>query len=77
MEREPRFGACDESGPNEAFEVLVGGRDKGELVDEAVCDLFVVVWEMAARRLDTWGLGTGPREDSACVEVDGGFVDVG
>lgn len=54
----------------------IGWGDERELVDEGVCDVFVVLWELDAR-LGAGGARAGTGEDAACVEVDGCFVDVG
>lgn len=53
------------------------GWDDGELVDEDVCDGVVVGWEAEGRGVGGGGgNGTCARagQDSAGVEVDGGFV---
>lgn len=70
------FGAGDEGGPDETFEVRVGDGDGADLGDEVVCDARVVGWNGDVR--PGWCVAFScSGENAARVEVDGRLVGAG
>lgn len=62
------FGAGDERGPDEAFEMRVCFGDEADLLEELIGDSAVVDWQSRAEATCCAG------ENSTGVQVDGGLV---